>query len=220
MKMKRLAGFILLAGLLLGTQGVASAQDSNTEGLPMDVYYLMPSFQTGMIFFYGQGPAQGQLNICALDQTLRFLDKNGKELAASDEDSIVKVQIDTVTFMRSREAYYRLYPVTLDAGVALLREVTILDDVKTGAYGTVSQTSSIRQHKVIYADGVAYELNKQDYPYKVSETLYLFKGNSVVALNKKNLRKLFPDKKTELDAWFEAGNSLPETVQEALDLLK
>lgn len=202
---------LLLAGL--------GAQAQN-KGIPDEVYYLMPRFAQGYIFFRGQGPAQGQLNICAVDNSLRFLDKDGRELEASNADNIVKVQIDTVVFLRHQDVYYRLSMVGPDMGVAVRRDVKILKDVKEAGYGTTSQTSSIKSLNTIYSNGAVYSLEEgKTYPYEVSQTLCLFKGDTVFPLTKRNLRKLFPSKKEQIDTMFSAGQSVPETLPEARALL-
>lgn len=208
------------ACLMAVVQAGAQAQDTGHAGIPDDVYYLMPDFAEGLVFLEGQAPARGMLNICALDHTLRFKDKNGQELSAGDNDAVVRVRIDTVVFLRDGGAFYRLYPVTPETGVALRRDVRPVMDAKTGAYGTVSQTSSIRQAASIYSDGVAYNLDRnREYPYDVDETLFMYKGNDVLSLSRKNLRKCFPERKEEIDAWFKAGNALPEDLDDALSLI-
>ena len=115
---------ICALGLLLTGLG-AQAQN---KGIPNEVYYLMPNFEHGYIYFRGQGPAQGQLNICAVDNTLRFLDKDGKELVPSNADNIVKVQFDTVMFLNHQGVYYRLSMVGPDVGLAVRRDVKILKE--------------------------------------------------------------------------------------------
>lgn len=214
--MNRFLQGICALGLLLAGLG-AQAQN---KGIPDEVYYLMPRFAQGYIFFRGQGPAQGQLNICAVDNSLRFLDKDGRELEASNADNIVKVQIDTVVFLRHQDVYYRLSMVGPDMGVAVRRDVKILKDVKEAGYGTTSQTSSIKSLNTIYSNGAVYSLEEgKTYPYEVSQTLCLFKGDTVFPLTKRNLRKLFPSKKEQIDAMFSAGQSVPETLPEARALL-
>lgn len=206
--------------LLFPAPGALAQKSGSSKGMPADVYYLMPEFADGMIFFHGQAPAQGKLNICALDNTLRFIDKDGKEMAAANEDSIMKVRIDSVFFIRSGGIYYRMYPVNRDLGIAQKRDVQIVKDIKQGAYGMNDRTGSIRESSSVYVDGVSYKLDKvKDYPYNVSETLYLYKWDDVYVLNKKNLRKLFPDRKTEIDEYFKAVGALPGSLPEILDLL-
>ena len=206
--------------LLLACIG-AVAQSADTQGLPPEAYYLMPEFKPGMIYFNGSVPAQGKLNICALDNTLRFIDKSGKEMEATGIDNVIKVKIDTVFFMRSGGLFYRMYPVHGDVGVALKRDVKFINEGKTGAYGTTTQTASVRENNSVYADGIAYEIRKdKEAKYEIVETLYLYKGDDVYTLNKNNLRRVFPDKKAEIDAFFKARNPIPSTLPETLELLK
>ena len=195
------------------------AQGPDHNGIPDDMYYLLPSFGDGYVYFLGQPPAQGKLNICALDQSLRFKDKDGKELEASHPEGIVKVLIDTVWFLRSGETFYRMYPVSADMGVALERKVRIVRGEKEIAYGT-SQTASVRQYSSIISNGYSYDLSDGKHPpLEVNETICLYKGNSVVPVSKKNLRKLFPARKDDIDAWFKDGNSIPRDVDGVRALL-
>ena len=195
----------------------AGAQEK--QGIPDSVYYLMPSFQQGLVFFEGQAPACGLLNICALDNTVRFLDKGGQELATNDEH-IRQVQIDTVSFVRDDGVFYRLYPVTLGLQIAVRRDIQILQDSKKGAYGGDTRTSSVKEYTSVYADGVTVSLSSgREYPHTVSETLYLFSGGRLYPLTKRGLRKCFPDRKADIDAWLK-DHSLPETLPEAEEMLR
>jgi hypothetical protein len=186
--------------------------------IPDELFYLMPEFKDGTVYFRGQNPAKGKLNICAADNTLRFIDDDGKELAANPEsaENIILVQIDTVQFMHDQDGFYRKYPVTSNMGVALKRELHILKGAKKGAYGMVDQTSSIRQYSTLYSEGMAYNLDTGD-PYEISETLYLYINHAVLPLTKKNLKKAFPAKKDVVDANFKF---LPHTPDEAAAFLR
>ena len=200
---------LLLALLLSG--GAAFGQEAQGD-IPADVFYLLPEFRQGMVYFSDQGPAQGDLNICAVDQTLRFMDK-GQELA-SDADNINRVLVDDIVFVRIDGAFYRLYPITDDLTLAFRRDVEILRDVKTGAYGTTSRTSSIRDVGSLQADGMMYTLkSSKSYPYNVSESCFLFQAGDVTPITKRSLRKRFPDRKNDLDAWLKS-HSLPKTLDD------
>jgi hypothetical protein len=214
--MKRI---VLLAALLLAAVS-AFGQEESKGGVPVDVYYLMPAFSQGMVYMSGQAPAQGQLNICAEDQTLRFLDKDGQELVASSSDDILRVVIDTVIFIRDDGAFYRICPVTDDLSIALRRDVEILRDVKKGAYGVEDRTSSIREVSIIHTDGVSHTLNKSaNYPYRTYETCSLYKEGMVIPISKRTLRKHFPDRKADLDAYFKAGHAIPKSLDETRTFL-
>lgn len=216
--MKRIIFLIGLMTVLQTCLGLAAAaqERATIQGVPREIYYLMPSFSQGVVYLRGQAPARGKLNICAVDQTLRFLDDAGNELEAERVEDIVKVRIDTVTFLRSQNAYFRMFPMSEDMGIAVRRDVRILRDAKQGGYGIVSQTTSVMEYGAIYSDGAGYKLNSdKEYPYTVSEQIYIYREDAVFPFTRKGLRKCFPDRKAEIDAWFKEGHPLPATVAEA-----
>ena len=214
--MKRL----LTAFLLLASLTGARAQMNSGKGVPDDVYYLLPSFSQGMVYIRGQGPAQGKLNICAVDNTLRFIDNDGQEMVAGANNDIVKVTIDTVTFIRHQDAFLRVHPVTDDSGIAVRKSVRIIRDAKQGGYGGTSQTSSIKEYGTLYTEGVAIELNtNKQYPYKISEEFFVYSGDSILLPTKNNLKKLFPEKKDEVEAWFKSNRSFPDKLEDASALV-
>lgn len=207
--------------LILLAAPALQAQESAIKGIPDDVYYLMPSFADGYVYIRGQVPAQGKLNICAVDNSLRYLNDEGVELEASDPGVILRVLIDTVAFIRYNRAFYRMYPVSADMGVALERKVHIIRDQKETGYGGKSQIASVSEVGSLYTEGATMHLNRDKvYPYKVVEEICLYKGNLVFPLSRKNLRKLFPARKNEIDAWFKEGHPLPKTVEDARAFLE
>ena len=170
----RMRFHILFFAVLLGLLSTVAAAQEEGEGVTAEIYYLMPEFGQGMIWFSNQGPAEGKLNICAEDNTLRYLDKNGQEVVAASIDNVVKVQIDTAVFIRTDGVFYRIYPVSDEMAVAVRRDLDIQRDAQRGAYGSYSRTSSIREYSTLYADGVAYQLEKsKKYPYTMSETCFM-----------------------------------------------
>ena len=214
--MKRL----LTAFLLLASLTGARAQMNSGKGVPDDVYYMLPSFSQGRVYIRGQGPAQGKLNICAVDNTLRFIDNDGQEMIAGANNDIVKVTIDTVTFIRHQDAFLRVHPVTDDSGIAVRKSVRIIRDAKQGGYGGTSQTSSIKEYGTLYTEGVAIELNtNKQYPYKISEEFFVYSGDSILLPTKNNLKKLFPEKKDEVEAWFKSNRSFPDKLEDASALV-
>ena len=211
---------LLLAALLSFLP--AGAQDTASGDGQAPALYLMPAFGPGTVYFDDQGPAEGQMNICAADHTLRFLDPDGQELIAADISHVTRVIIDGVPFLRDNGFFYRMYPVTLQAGLALKRGITVRQEGRKGAYGTVSHTSSIQGYNHIYgAGGESYHLQKdQQVPVDVSETVFLYLGDDVMPFNKRNLRKCFPQKKEAIESYLQSGGQLPGRIDEALELLK
>jgi hypothetical protein len=133
----------------------------------------------------------------------------------------VKVQIDTAVFIRNEGVFYRIYPVSDEMAVAVRRDLTIQRDAQRGAYGGYSRTSSIREYSTLYADGVAYKLEKsQKYPFTVSETCFLYTGGKIASLSKRTLRKLFPQRKDDIDAYLKSDRSLPDKLPDVQAFLR
>ena len=213
---------ILLASLALLAASVFSFAQ-NTVGIPDDVFYLMPSFAPGTLVYEGQAPIRGTFNICAIDNTVRFKDKSGQELEAEDDGSLSVVVIDKVTFVRNDGYFARLYPVGPEVSVAVRRNVLIMNDSKTGAYGLESQTTSVTEWSGLRTTNRYIDLTKEakELPYRMTETASLFRNGSFLPLTKKNCQKCFPGKKDEIEAWFKEHKNIVATdVPAVLELLR
>ena len=216
MIMKRFS--ILLSGLLLSAS-LLSAQEN--IGIPNDVFYLMPKMTQGTLLFRDKSPIPGQFNICAVDNTVRFMDK-GTELAMEDDDSMLEVVFNDVAFLHRDGTYYRLYPVTDEAFVAVKRDVLIMNDTKMASYGMESNTTAIQTIEIVSIPGRILNLaDMKEVPYRMTETAALYRKGSLLNLNKRNLTKCFPDKKAEIEAWFDANKKInPTDVPAVLELCK
>ena len=216
MIMKRFS--ILLSGLLLSAS-LLSAQEN--IGIPNDVFYLMPKMTQGTLLFRDKSPIPGQFNICAVDNTIRFMDK-GTELAMEDDESMLEVVFNDVAFLHRDGTYYRLYPVTDEAFVAVKRDVLIMNDTKMASYGMESNTTAIQTIEIVSIPGRILNLaDMKEVPYRMTETAALYRKGSLLNLNKRNLTKCFPDKKAEIEAWFDANKKInPTDVPAVLELCK
>ena len=188
-------------------------------GIPADVFYLMPEMTQGTLRFKDRF-VNGKFNICAVDQTLRFLDEKGTELALDNDGDLLQVTFDDVMFLHADGAYYRLYPISDAAYVAVKRDVRVMTDTKASSYGMSSSTTAVQEVGLVQSDGHLVNFNDaRQYPYKMTETAYLYRNGYIVRFNKKNCLKCFPVKKAEIEAWFSEHKKVDETdVQMILDL--
>ena len=214
--MKRIITLLSALPLVLGT---LVAQDN--IGIPNDVFYLMPKMTQGTLLFRDKSPIPGQFNICAVDNTIRFMDK-GTELAMEDDESMLEVVFNDVAFLHRDGTYYRLYPVTDEAFVAVKRDVLIMNDTKMASYGMESNTTAIQTIETVSIPGRILNLaDMKEVPYRMTETAALYRKGSLLNLNKRNLTKCFPDKKAEIEAWFDANKKIdPTDIPAVLALCK
>ena len=201
----------------------AFAQETKT-GIPEEVFYLMPKFGTGYVVYEGQAPMRGLINICAIDNSVRFKDSNGQEMAADNPGSIQQVVIDNTSFMRNgNQGFARLVSVAPggEVAVAVKRDVTVMTDSKRGAYGMESQTTAVQEYTGFSSTNRMYVLDEmREFPYRVSETASLFKDGSFMPINKRNCQRVFPNAKDKIDAYFKDHKNAPSDVNEVIALCK
>ena len=195
--MKRI--FSLLLALSLAAPFVRAQANA---GIPADVFYLMPEMTQGTLRFKDRN-VSGKFNICAVDQTLRFLNEKGVELALDNDGNLMQVNFGDTMFLHAEGAFYRLYPVSDAAYVAVKRDVTIRTDTKSSSYGMASSTTAVEEVGLVQGDGHLVSFNDaRQYPYKMTETAFLYRNGYLVRWNKKNCVKCFPFKKADIEAWF------------------
>ena len=208
----------LLAALCLSAS-LLSAQDN--VGIPADVFYLMPQMAQGTLLFRDKSPVSGKINICAVDNTVRYKDK-GTELAMEEDESLLEVIIDEVPFLHRDGTFYRLYAISDEAFVAVKRDVLIMNDSKIASYGMESNTTAVQTIETFNMPGRTLDLSDmKDIPYRMTETAALYRKGSILSLSKRNCIKCFPDKKDEIEAWFAANKKLnPTDIPAVLELCK
>lgn len=204
---------LLISFLIIGA-GLVSAQEN---GIPKDVFYLMPEFQKGSIIYNGKAPSTGTMNICAVDNSVRFIDNSGQEMVATIDNSVLRVVIGDVTFEKNGILFMRLIPVNDEVSVAVKRDILIMNDSKVGGYGMASQTTSITEYSSINTEGRIYRLDEvREFPYRMTESATLFYKGSFLQPNKKSFQKCFPDKKDEIEAYFKSNGKLSAENIEAI----
>ncbi len=191
-----LAAVLCLPSALCQTEG---------ESIPADIFYLMPEFGQGSVFFKGRAPFPGQLNICAIDGSVRYKDAAGQERIIQDDGSLSAVNIGDASFIMHDGELVRLYSLSLDLGIAHLRKVDLMEDVKVGAFGMETRTAAINNYDSFANGGLFYNLDQvRGHRYRMIETVYLYRGGQFQLFNKRNCQKCFPDSKDAIDAWFKA----------------
>ena len=173
------------------------------NSIPAEIFYLMPEFGQGNVYFKGRTPFPAQLNICAIDGTVRYKDQAGQERIIQDDGSLTAVSIADAYFVRNDNDFVRLYTLNREISVAYLRKVDLMDDVKVGAFGMETRTAAINNYDSFANSGQFYNLDQvKDHRYRLYETVYLFHGGQFSVFNKRNCQKCFPGAKDAIDAWF------------------
>ena len=187
------------------------AQEEGQAGIPADVFYLMPKAGQGTIYYKSKSPVSGTFNICAIDNTIRYKDNKGTELAVDGDETINMITIGDASFRFIDGAFQRMYPLTGDVFLAERRDITVMNDSHVASYGMESQTTAVSEFSGMNSEGrhFTYEETK-NFPYRMNQTVSLYQNGNLMRLNKKNLTKCFPGKKAEIEAWFKENKKMDE----------
>lgn len=213
---------ILLCVIALAGAASALFAQEQVQGIPKDVFYLMPQMGQGTILYSDKSPSRGKFNICAIDNSVRFLDKYNTEMALDQDETLVEVIIDNVPFLRRDGVFYRLDKLTDEVFLATKRDVTLMTDAKTASYGMESNTTAVQEYSSYSAMGRVLQFDEiKEIPYRMTETSGLYRKGAILPLTKKNCIKCFPEKKAEIEAWFAANKKMdPGNYKVAMELCK
>lgn len=196
---------------LVGAASALFAQEEGQAGIPADVFYLMPKAGQGTIYYKSKSPVSGTFNICAIDNTIRYKDSKGTELAVDGDETINMITIGNASFRFIDGAFQRMYPLTGDVFLAERRDITVMNDSHVASYGMESQTTAVSEFSGMNSEGrhFTYEETK-NFPYRMNQTVSLYQNGNLMRLNKKNLTKCFPGRKAEIEAWFKENKKMDE----------
>lgn len=218
-----LSGILLFFALVRGygqTYTFASPNDESSKMLD-SVKYVLPQFAAGTVIFNGNGYSNGAVNIHTPTQTVHFIDENG-DIREIDNNGQVKIVIAKKrNFLNSSYGFIELYESAGEVSIGELRSVNIISEVKTGAYGSKSESTSIQSVGYVTDNGMKTDLNLNSrVPYIYRKVPYLIRKGAVLPANKKTFSKAFPQKKEYIEQYLKEHKVDFENVEQVREFFK
>lgn len=201
---------ILVALLLLTGCYGAFAQDviKHQRGEDLQQYlldsvkFVSKDYTSGFVKFRDGSHAMGPVNISTIEQRIYFINPEGEIQVLANEDQVSYVTFNKRTFIKSTYGYVELLTTSDKASLGAVRRVSFLESEKKGAFGMVSQTTSITTMNTYLEGGNMYTLSvNQNTPYKYKVIPYFYRNEKVLMSTKKNLIKCFPEKKAFIEGY-------------------
>lgn len=169
---------------------------------PLDsLEFILPQFGQGSVMFADKHFSRGLVNISPVDQMVYCISSEGDTLTVVDNASILSVSAAGRSFVRWKDSFVEAVVTNGDTGVGIIRSTTIVDNVKTGAYGMANSTSSIKTYSVDVTTGVMKRhvlKDRRNYSYK--QTACLYRDGKYYSVSKKSFEKLFPGQKAYIES--------------------
>lgn len=202
---------VILFSALLFTQALCYAQvnvfkaaEKFQNEMPDSVKYAVEKYSQGRIVYKDGSYSNGIFNIGTIDQIVRFMDTDGSIKVLTNNDEVDRITLAGKLFFHYANGYYELTDMAGAISLCLFKKVSILDDVKTGAYGMQSETTNIKQYSGMVENGTGktYDYSSSiTAQYKYKEIPFLYKNGAFYTVSKKRLQKFFPQHKSLIEQY-------------------
>ena len=168
--------------------------------------YEYPVFSPGTVFFNDGTKARSKMNLNLLLEVMQFINEKGDTLALADENTIKYITVRTDTFL-FQEGYLQLVSTYGKTELATRQKIKFLNEKNIGAYGISTSTHTIDNYNTLRANNTyALKVNK-DLLYSKERKYYFNKAkHGFIPANKKNVLKVFSDKKGLVEKYLEERN--------------
>lgn len=207
--MKRM--FLLLVKLLLAIF-ICQAQNTNTKGKISP--FLLDKFEKAEVFFHDGSRYQETINYNLLTNRFYFIDKTDQSVkVVSNPQDIFMVKIKGRCFYQ--EKGYAVEVIPTHPPLFVQYKAHIRKEADKGAYGTTSETSSIRTYGGFGANGNRFDLNTEElFIGKRYQHYWLEKNGKRKAFkNFKQFLKLYPEHKAVLEQFIKENQLNIDNVE-------
>lgn len=182
-----------------GTITVNARQDLLSV-LPAEAAYFLPRFEEAVIYFTDGTTSSGTVNICLVDNSIRFIAPAGDTLLMSRGDRVLRILVSDTLILKANDYFARqiaVYgPYSLSERKSL--ELDVLQEKKTGAYGSVPPTSTAMSANLMLLDPSRKFEAATDISYSMKSEYVLTDGTDVHKARAAAFCRLFPEKKREI----------------------
>ena len=183
------------------------------------VKFVIPDFQSGIITFRDGSYSRGPVNISTIEQRVYFVAPDGNYQVLTDEDKVARVSVKGRTFIKSQYGYVELLDTQGDVALGAVRRTSFFETEKKGAYGMVSQTTSVTTIGTMQTNGTTYTLGvDQATPFKYKIIPYLYRNDKVYMSTRKNFLKCFPDRKADIESYLKEHYVDFESIEDVTEL--
>lgn len=182
-----------------GTVTVQARQDLLSV-LPPDVAYFMPDFEEASIYFTDGTVSSGKVNICLVDNTIRFIAPSGDTLLMSQGDRVLRILAADTLILKAEGCFARQIAVFGPYSLSERRqlELNTQKQEQMGGYGTLPPTSTALSASMMSLDPSRKFETAADISYRLEKDFVLTDGTDVFKARAAAFYRIFPDMKQDI----------------------
>lgn len=195
------AGLTVFSQTVKGKVSVDARQDLLSV-LPSEVSYFLPHFEDATVFFTDGKASSGKVNICLVDNSVRFIHSTGDTLLLSSQDRVLRIQAADTLILKTEDYFVKQIAVYGKTSLAERRRLTLdAGEEKQGGYGALPPTSTALEGKLTSIDPSRQFEFKTDISYTLRKDYILTDGEKVYPASTSSFIKFFPEKKKEIRSY-------------------
>jgi hypothetical protein len=169
--------------------------------------FIYPEFKFGKVFYTNGDSAGGRMNYNRFLEAFEFIDNKWDTLVLSPEENIKYFNIGGDIFYYNKPDYLSYKSGSSFCKLAVKQSVKLKDVKKIGAFGISSSTSKIESLDQLRAEQTHQLVANEEIVFS-NEAVYYFGNDQNIFLpaSKKNILKLYPSKKKEIETYFANHN--------------
>lgn len=179
--------------------------------------YILPEFQDGTVIFSDKTMKRGTLNISPLDQSVYCITGDRDTLYVGTYPDIISVSVPGRSFVGWNDSFVEIICSNSDTGIGIIRSTMRVNNVKKGAYGMNSSTSSTKSYSVDAASGTLGRIIIEDpRNYSHVRKACLLNNGRILSVAKKSFQKMFPAQKDYIETVWKDLDINPTDVESVI----
>lgn len=186
------SGFLSLAQDREGSIRVTS-RDDMLRKLPESVSYLLPVFTESTLVYANGSSADGKVNICLLDNSVRFINPSGDTLLLANADFVSSVMAGDTLLIQRDGQFVKCISLYGDLSLCERRSFTFSEPDEDAGYSGIPATSTAKQVRVQSVDYARTYGREVEIPWKLKTEYVLDDGSRTIPARRSSFIKLFPE---------------------------
>lgn len=177
----------------------ATSRDDLLSKLPAEVAYALPEFTSAQIFYINGTRFESVINICNVDNTVRYIDDNGDTLVMANASTVNKILVDEILYTQTNGYFVKVLGVFGQITLAERALFTFTEPEINTSYSNLPKSSSAQvfNTREMSDNSTKYD-TPTEIPYKLETRYILYKKGKGYTCRLSAFTKLFPEKKKDI----------------------
>lgn len=177
---------------------IASSREDLLTKLPSEVAYFIPEFTHAYIFYTNGTKFEADLNICLVDNSVRYINEKGDTLLMANASTVNKILAGDAIYQQLNDAFVHQLAVYGQTSLSEKKIFNFKEPEISIGFSNLAPTSTARaynpeDHDVAKGYGKDMEID-----YRLETVYVLTHKNKTYSCKQSSFIKFFPEKKQQI----------------------